>query len=159
SSRCRAPRRTARCRSSSTCTAAQPERGRGRCSRTRCSWPRRGTRFCCRIRAAASAAGRSSPARTSATWAAVTFGTSLRASKRSPVYHAHKCKTPTLILHGEDDLCTRLPQAREFYNALVEAGCETELVVYPREGHGWLERDHQIDTWNRMRDWLAQHLG
>jgi hypothetical protein len=24
----------------------------------------------------------------------------------------------------------------ELYNALVEAGCETELVVYPREGHG-----------------------
>jgi dipeptidyl aminopeptidase/acylaminoacyl peptidase len=79
-------------------------------------------------------------------------------TKRSPVYHAHKCKTPTLILHGEDDLCTPLAQATEFYNALVEAGCETELVVYPREGHGWLERDHQIDTWNRMRDWLRKHV-
>jgi dipeptidyl aminopeptidase/acylaminoacyl peptidase len=78
---------------------------------------------------------------------------------RSPVYHAAKCKTPTLILHGEDDLCTPLPQAVEFYNALVEAGCETELVVYPREGHGWTEREHLADSWNRVRDWLAQHLG
>ena len=69
-----------------------------------------------------------------------------------------KCKTPTLILHGEDDLCTPLAQAVEFYNALVEAGCETELVVYPREGHGWTEREHQIDSWNRVRDWLARHL-
>ena len=79
-------------------------------------------------------------------------------TKRSPVYHAAKCKTPTLILHGEEDLCTPLPQAVELYNALVEAGCETELVVYPREGHGWLEREHQIDAWNRIRDWLARHL-
>jgi dipeptidyl aminopeptidase/acylaminoacyl peptidase len=79
-------------------------------------------------------------------------------TRRSPVYYAHKCKTPTLILHGEDDLCTPLSQAVEFYNALVEAGCETELVVYPREGHGWTEREHQIDSWNRMRDWLARHL-
>jgi dipeptidyl aminopeptidase/acylaminoacyl peptidase len=79
-------------------------------------------------------------------------------TQRSPVYHAAKCRTPTLILHGEDDLCTPLPQAVEFYNALVEAGCETELVVYPREGHGWTEREHQIDAWNRMRDWLARHL-
>ena len=78
--------------------------------------------------------------------------------KRSPVYHAHNCKTPTLILHGEDDLCTPLPQAKEFYNALVEAGCDTELVVYPREGHGWLEREHQIDSWNRIRDWLAKYV-
>ena len=77
---------------------------------------------------------------------------------RSPVYHAAKCKTPTLILHGEDDLCTPVGQAVEFYNALVEAGCETELVVYPREGHGWTEREHQIDAWNRMRDWLDRHL-
>ena len=78
--------------------------------------------------------------------------------KWSPVFHAHKAKTPTLILHGQDDLCTPLPQATEFYNALVEAGCEVELVVYPREGHGWTEREHQIDTWNRMHDWLERHL-
>jgi dipeptidyl aminopeptidase/acylaminoacyl peptidase len=79
-------------------------------------------------------------------------------TQRSPVYHAGKCRTPTLILHGEDDLCTPLSQAGEFYNALVEAGCETELVVYPREGHGWTEREHQIDSWNRTHAWLARHL-
>jgi dipeptidyl aminopeptidase/acylaminoacyl peptidase len=79
-------------------------------------------------------------------------------TNRSPVYHAHKCSTPTLILHGEDDLCTPLGQAFEFYNALVEGGCEAELVVYPREGHGWTEREHQLDSWNRVRDWLARHL-
>jgi dipeptidyl aminopeptidase/acylaminoacyl peptidase len=78
--------------------------------------------------------------------------------KRSAVYYAHKCTTPTLLLHGQDDLCTPLSQAVEFYNALIEAGCETELVVYPREGHGWIEREHQIDVWHRTRDWLAQHL-
>jgi dipeptidyl aminopeptidase/acylaminoacyl peptidase len=79
-------------------------------------------------------------------------------TRRSPVYHAQSCKTPTLILHGEDDLCTPLAQAVEFYNALVEAGCETELVVFPREGHGWTERGHQTDAWYRMRDWLARYV-
>ena len=79
-------------------------------------------------------------------------------TRRSPVYHAGRCRTPTLIIHGEDDLCTPLPQAFEFYNALVTAGCDTELVVYPREGHGWTERDHLVDSWNRMRDWLARYL-
>lgn len=78
---------------------------------------------------------------------------------RSPVYHAHKCTTPTLIIHGEVDLCTPLPQATEFYNALVEAGCRTELVVYPREGHGWTEREHQLDAWRRIESWLSEHLG
>jgi dipeptidyl aminopeptidase/acylaminoacyl peptidase len=79
-------------------------------------------------------------------------------TRRSPLYHAAKCTTPTLIVHGEDDLCTPLGQALEFHNALVEAGCETELVVFPREGHGWSERGHQVEAWNRIRDWLARHL-
>ena len=78
--------------------------------------------------------------------------------KWSPVFHARNAKTPTLIVHGAEDLCTPLPQATEFYNALVEAGCEVELVIYPREGHGWTEREHQIDGWNRMRDWLQKHV-
>jgi dipeptidyl aminopeptidase/acylaminoacyl peptidase len=78
--------------------------------------------------------------------------------KWSPVFHARSVKTPTLIIHGQDDLCTPLPQATEFYNALVEAGCEVELVIYPREGHGWTEREHQIDAWHRMHDWLQNHL-
>jgi acetyl esterase/lipase len=54
--------------------------------------------------------------------------------------------------------CTPLPQAVEFYNALVEAGCETELVVYPREGHGWTEREHLLDSWDRVRDWLTRYV-
>jgi dipeptidyl aminopeptidase/acylaminoacyl peptidase len=78
--------------------------------------------------------------------------------KWSPVFHAQNARTPTLIIHGEDDLCTPLPQATEFYNALVEAGCEVELVIYPREGHGWSEREHQIDAWNRVQAWLETHV-
>jgi dipeptidyl aminopeptidase/acylaminoacyl peptidase len=78
---------------------------------------------------------------------------------RSPVVQARRCTTPTLIVHGEEDLCVPVGQAKEMYQALVEAGCETELVVYPREGHGMLERDHQLDLWERIRDWFARHLG
>jgi dipeptidyl aminopeptidase/acylaminoacyl peptidase len=78
--------------------------------------------------------------------------------RRSPVYHASRCRTPTLVMHGEADLCTPIGQAHELYQALVEAGCETELVIYPREGHGWLEYDHQVDSWNRVRDWFDKHL-
>ena len=78
---------------------------------------------------------------------------------RSPVLHARRCRTPTLVLHGEDDLCTPIGQAQELYQALVEAGVETELVVYPREGHGFYEWDHQLDAWERIRAWFDRHLG
>ena len=37
-------------------------------------------------------------------------------------------------------------------------GEEQVAGPHPREGHGWTEREHQIDSWNRTRDWLARHL-
>ena len=77
---------------------------------------------------------------------------------RSPVVQAKRSKTPTLIVHGEVDLCVPVGQAHEMYQALVEAGCETELVLYPREGHGLLEREHIRDASQRIRSWFARHL-
>ncbi|ADB51768.1 S9 family peptidase [Conexibacter woesei] len=77
---------------------------------------------------------------------------------RSPVVHARGCTTPTLILHGAEDLCTPVGQAHELYGALADAGCETELVVYPRAGHGWTEPEQLLDTHARVRGWFDRHL-
>jgi dipeptidyl aminopeptidase/acylaminoacyl peptidase len=77
---------------------------------------------------------------------------------RSPVVHARAVTTPTLVMHGELDLCVPVSQGVEFHQALAEAGVETELVVYPREGHGWREREHQLDGCRRMVDWFNRHL-
>ena len=77
---------------------------------------------------------------------------------RSPVAHARVVTTPTLVMHGELDLCVPVSQGVEFHQALAEAGVETELVIYPREGHGWREREHQLDGCRRMVDWFNVHL-
>jgi dipeptidyl aminopeptidase/acylaminoacyl peptidase len=77
---------------------------------------------------------------------------------RSPMAHAAKSKTPTLIVHGQDD--TRVPpeQAKELYRALRHAKVATEVVFYPREGHGLGERAHQIDFMRRFVAWFDTHL-
>jgi dipeptidyl aminopeptidase/acylaminoacyl peptidase len=77
---------------------------------------------------------------------------------RSPVIHARECASPMLILHGALDLCCPVGQAHEMYNALVEAGCETELVVYQRGGHSWAEDAYLVDTWQRTKSWFDRHL-
>ena len=77
---------------------------------------------------------------------------------RSPVAHVRRVRTPTLVMHGEVDLCVPLSQGQELYQALAAEGVETELVVYPREGHGWRERAHVLDGIERMRAWLDRHL-
>ncbi|MDQ3734071.1 MAG: S9 family peptidase [Actinomycetota bacterium] len=78
--------------------------------------------------------------------------------ERSPIVHVDKCATPMLIIHGERDTCCPPAQARELYGGLVENGIETELVIYPREGHGYVEYDHQVDLWHRVRGWFDTHL-
>ena len=79
--------------------------------------------------------------------------------KRSAVQFVRNADTPTLVLHGEED--TRVPagQAYEFYHGLVQTGCYAELVVYPREGHGFGEIRHQIDLVERIVDWFERYLG
>jgi dipeptidyl aminopeptidase/acylaminoacyl peptidase len=78
--------------------------------------------------------------------------------ERSPVTHAHRCKTPMLVIQGAADRCTPVGQGEELYRALAEAGCETELVVYPREGHVPIERAHALDAIRRTQDWFDRHL-
>jgi dipeptidyl aminopeptidase/acylaminoacyl peptidase len=79
--------------------------------------------------------------------------------ERSPITHAGKATTPTLVLHGPEDECTPLGQAEELYQALVLNGVPTELVVYPREGHGFREREHAADAERRTVEWFARFLG
>ena len=46
----------------------------------------------------------------------------------SPLAHAHKCRTPTLLIQGENDIRCPMQQAEEFYTALRHAGCDVELL-------------------------------
>jgi dipeptidyl aminopeptidase/acylaminoacyl peptidase len=77
---------------------------------------------------------------------------------RSPVTHAHRCTTPTLVIQGAEDRCTPVGQGEELYRAIAEAGAQTELVVYPREGHVPLERPHALDAITRTQAWFDRFL-
>jgi dipeptidyl aminopeptidase/acylaminoacyl peptidase len=76
----------------------------------------------------------------------------------SPISFASKVRTPVLIVHGEDDTNVPLGQAIYFHRALSSFGAEHELVVYPREGHGLAERNHQLDLLRRARAWFDRWL-
>ncbi len=77
----------------------------------------------------------------------------------SPISYASKICTPLLILHGQDDTNVPLAQAIYLHRALSGFGVEHEFVVYPREGHGVQERNHQIDVFRRTRAWFDKWIG
>ncbi len=76
----------------------------------------------------------------------------------SPFVHLKNAKTPTLILQGDADLTDPLGQSQELYRGLKRYGVETELVVYPREPHGFREEKHLLDRLNRILAWYDKHL-
>jgi dipeptidyl aminopeptidase/acylaminoacyl peptidase len=77
--------------------------------------------------------------------------------RESPVTYAAQARVPTLFLHGEKDERVPLPQGLMMHRALRDAGVETELVIYPREGHGFEEPRHVVDRARRVADWFRQH--
>jgi dipeptidyl aminopeptidase/acylaminoacyl peptidase len=81
-----------------------------------------------------------------------------RHNQLSPISYASKVRTPVLILHGQDDTNVPLGQSIYFHRALRQFGVEHDFVVYPREGHGLTERNHQVDALHRTRAWFDRWL-
>lgn len=78
--------------------------------------------------------------------------------ERSPLAHIEKSKTAALIVHGQAD--SRVPpgQSQELYRGLRHLGVTTQLVTYPREGHGLAENVHSLDFIHRFLDWFDTHV-
>jgi dipeptidyl aminopeptidase/acylaminoacyl peptidase len=76
----------------------------------------------------------------------------------SPFIHLKNAKTPTLVLHGEADTIDPLGQSQELYRGLKRYGVAAELVVYPREPHGFQEEKHLLDRLNRILAWYDKYL-
>ena len=76
----------------------------------------------------------------------------------SSISYAKQVQTPTLIVHGEQDSCVPVNQAHAFYRALQEQQVPVELVIYPREDHGPVERQHILDYMQRSIGWFKRYL-
>jgi dipeptidyl aminopeptidase/acylaminoacyl peptidase len=76
--------------------------------------------------------------------------------KRSAMTFIKQAKTPTLILHGQQDLRVPTGQAQELYLGLKRNDVPVSLVFYPREGHGLGEPRHQLDKMRRELAWMTQ---
>lgn len=78
--------------------------------------------------------------------------------KRSPLAHVSKVTTPTLFLHGENDVRVPIGQAQEMYSALKRRDLKTQMVVYPRSGHGPNEPKFVLDIMQRHLEWAESYL-
>jgi dipeptidyl aminopeptidase/acylaminoacyl peptidase len=79
-------------------------------------------------------------------------------ARSSPISFIQQVRTPTLVLQGERDAEVPAPQAYEFWHALKTLGVETQLVIYPDEGHHFVKPEHDRDRFRRVVDWFDRHL-
>jgi dipeptidyl aminopeptidase/acylaminoacyl peptidase len=78
--------------------------------------------------------------------------------ERSALRYVSRVKTPTMLLHGENDNDVPIAEAEQFFIALKDVGVEAVLVRYPREGHGLREVKHVEDSITRSLAWYNTHF-
>jgi len=78
--------------------------------------------------------------------------------EHSPIAHADRVTTPTLLMHGEHDQRVPIWQSYEFHNALKRRGIPTQMVVYPRTGHVPTEPKLLLDVMERILAWMELYL-
>ena len=67
-----------------------------------------------------------------------------------------KVRTPTMLLHGENDPPVPIADSEQYYLALKDVGVDTTFVRYPREGHGLAETKHVVDSIDRSIQWYEK---
>lgn len=79
--------------------------------------------------------------------------------ERSPIFHAGKSTTPTLIMHGEKDTRVHPSQSMELYRSMkVRTDTPVRLVFYPNEGHGNRKAASRTDYAYRLMRWMDTYL-
>jgi dipeptidyl aminopeptidase/acylaminoacyl peptidase len=79
-------------------------------------------------------------------------------AKSSAIDFIGQVKTPTLAVVGDRDGECPAPQSFEFWHALRDEHVPTQLVVYPNEGHGFVNPEHRTDVLVRALDWFAKYM-
>jgi dipeptidyl aminopeptidase/acylaminoacyl peptidase len=79
-------------------------------------------------------------------------------AKSSAINYIKNVKTPTLLVVGDRDGECPAPQSFEFWHALRAQGIKTQLVVYPDEGHHFVNADHRRDVLERALHWFESEM-
>jgi dipeptidyl aminopeptidase/acylaminoacyl peptidase len=81
--------------------------------------------------------------------------------RQSPMKHIGEVRTPTLVIHSEQDLRCATEQGEQVYIALRKLGVDTELLLFPDEPHG-LSRtgrtDRRIERLKHILRWFDTYL-
>jgi dipeptidyl aminopeptidase/acylaminoacyl peptidase len=79
----------------------------------------------------------------------------------SPLKYAKNVRTPTLILHSDNDYRVPLEQGEQWFRALKHYGVNAEMVIFPRENHNLTrtgEPKHLVESLDWQCYWFDRFL-
>jgi dipeptidyl aminopeptidase/acylaminoacyl peptidase len=79
----------------------------------------------------------------------------------SPLKYARNVKTPTLVLHSDNDYRVPLEQGEQWFRALQHYGVTSEFVIFPRENHNLTrngEPKHLVESMNWQLYWFEKYM-
>jgi len=75
-------------------------------------------------------------------------------AKWSPSSYVKEFKTPTLVIHGEQDFRVPYTQGLELFTALQMQKVPSKLLLFPDEGHWVLKPQNSLLWYKTVIDWL-----
>jgi dipeptidyl aminopeptidase/acylaminoacyl peptidase len=78
--------------------------------------------------------------------------------KWSPARNAANFKTPTLVIHGEQDFRVPYTQGLQLFTALQRQGVPSKLLFFPDEDHFVQKPLNAKLWWSTVDDWFAKYL-
>jgi len=78
--------------------------------------------------------------------------------ENSPLFNAHRVRTPILMVHNDQDDAVPWTQGIEFFLALRRLDREAYLFNYNGEYHGLRRRPNQKDYTRRLQEFFDHHL-
>lgn len=81
--------------------------------------------------------------------------------EKSPMAYVHKVKTPTLVIHSENDYRCPIEQGEQYFAALLKNGVTAEMVRFPGESHELTRSGkpkHRFERFEIILDWHDRWL-
>ena len=74
----------------------------------------------------------------------------------SPSNHVQNFKTPTLVIHGEQDFRVPYGQGLQLFTGLQQMKVPSKLLLFPDEGH-WIGKPQNAQLWyQQFIDWITE---
>ena len=77
---------------------------------------------------------------------------------KSPLFFADKITKPFIVLQGSNDPRVLQVESDEIVAAAKKNGVPVDYVIFPDEGHGFVKKENNIETNERILKFLDQYL-